>query len=224
MLPLKTYPLEVEVDWIQLPLQKERGPNGVEVRILSHKCANFDTSICVLPRNFELLDIYNNASSKGMTLGRVAFYESNHLIMKILCWDLGCTWAKSFKEVDSFWVAAAVRKHPIILPHKLVCESCWPTVPEADVTSYWNHLSEHGSPLANISPGKNHIPLWLWGDEAQYRENGDEILLIAMGCIIDQRKFSVESCYPLAICRSDSFQINSTCFILLMPCFFSLHK
>ena len=42
------------MDWIQLPLQKERGPNGIEVRILNHECSTFD--LFVLPRNFELLD------------------------------------------------------------------------------------------------------------------------------------------------------------------------
>ncbi len=98
------------------------------------------------------------------------------------------------------------RKLPMILPHKLVCEPCWPCVDDADVKAFWNNLSANGSPLANISPDKNHIPIWLWGDEAQYRENGDEILLICMGIVVDKRKFSVESCYPLGICRSDSFR------------------
>ena len=93
----------------------------------------------------------------------------------------------------------------MVLPHKLVCEPCWPTVDEDDIKKYWDHLKEHKSPLASISPDRNHVPLWIWGDEAQYRESGDEILLICMGSICDTRKFSVETCYPLSICRSDSW-------------------
>lgn len=102
-----------------------------------------------------------------------------------------------------------VRKHPVIMPHKLVCEPCWPSVTDGDVQQYWNHLSDHGSPLATLSPNKKHVPLWLWGDEAQFRENGDEILLICMGLAIDNRKYSVESCYPLSVCRSESLPCSA---------------
>lgn len=94
------------------------------------------------------------------------------------------------------------RKMPIVLPRTVV--PLLPSVDGQEVVQYWSHLSAMGNPLAKISPLKNHIPLWIWGDEAQFRENGDEVLLIAIGSVLDQRKYSVEACYPLSICRSES--------------------
>ena len=95
------------------------------------------------------------------------------------------------------------RKHPIVLPHNVVAD--WPEIKEADVREYWNHLAQRKSPLANISPEKNHIPLWLWGDECEFRENGEEIMLIAFGCAIDPRKNSTECCFPLCLCRTETY-------------------
>ncbi|CAK8995748.1 Uncharacterized protein (Fragment) [Durusdinium trenchii] len=123
---IKNDPNQVVIDWIEVPVQKQYGPNGVEMR-----------------------------------------------------------------------------KHPVVLPHKLVCEPCWPRIDPADVETYWQNLESHQSPLASISPDHSHIPLWIWGDECQFRENGDELLLICIGCVVDARKFSVEVCYPLALCRSE---------------------
>ena len=91
----------------------------------------------------------------------------------------------------------------MVLPHKLVSEKCWRIPDVADVKAYWENLEKHKSPLAGISPDHSHVPLWIWGDECQFREGGDELLLICMGCVVDERKFSIEVCYPLALCRTD---------------------
>ncbi len=108
------------------------------------------------------------------------------------------------------------RKHPIVLPHKLVCEQCWPAICEDDVKQFWHHLALHRSPLAEISPNQDHIPLWIWGDEAQYRENGDQVLLICMGSILDKRKFSIEACYPLSLCRSETWEKADQLFVFVI--------
>lgn len=92
-------------------------------------------------------------------------------------------------------------KLPVVLPHNLV--DLLPPIDESAIKEYWDHLSKYNSPLAKISPDKNHYALWIWGDEAQFRENGDEIMLISMGAVLDNRKHSIESCYPLSICRSE---------------------
>jgi hypothetical protein len=94
------------------------------------------------------------------------------------------------------------RNLPVVMPHDLV--DLLPHIDESEIKHYWDHLSKVNSPLAKISPEKNHYPLWIWGDEAQYRENGDEIMLICIGAVLDNRKHSIESCYPLSICRSDA--------------------
>ena len=108
-------------------------------------------------------------------------------------------------KVWGVWIADPLgRKLPVVLPHKIVGQSFWPRIASHDIKQYWDHLKKVGSPLASVSPQGNHIPCWIWGDEAQWRENGDEICLICMGCCIDHRKFSVQSCFPISLCRSDS--------------------
>ena len=101
------------------------------------------------------------------------------------------------------------RKLPIVLPENVV--ERLPPIDAADINHFWQHIRNSGSPLKDISPG-HHYPLWIWGDEAQYRENGDEVMLITLGSILDKRKHSVESCYPLSICRSDPCSTFNTVF------------
>lgn len=98
------------------------------------------------------------------------------------------------------------RKHPIVLPHNVVLD--WPEINMDDVRQYWNHLTQRGSPLADISPTGEHIPIWLWGDECEFRESGEQILVLVMGLVTDPRTFSAECCYPLCLCRSDSRTSN----------------
>ena len=57
------------------------------------------------------------------------------------------------------------RKHPVVLPHKLVQHKCFPRTSCDDVNRYWSHLQSRGAALGNISPNRNHIPMWIWGDE-----------------------------------------------------------
>lgn len=101
-----------------------------------------------------------------------------------------------------------------------MCEQCWPATCEDDIKKFWHHLALHQSPLAEISPNKDHIPLWIWGDEAQYRENGDQVMLMCLGNILDKRKFSIEACYPLSLRRSDAWDWFWVCLIKSLLSFF----
>ena len=122
-------------------------------------------------------------------------------------------------------VSPPVRKHPIVLPHKLVSHCSWPTVDAGDVKQYWQHLTARGSPLSQLSPDQDHIPVWLWGDEAQYRKGSqDEILLLCMGSVLHPEKFSVASCFPLTICRSDSWMLSLAClYSVLRQCLVNVY-
>lgn len=120
---------------------------------------------------------------------------------------LGISWSNLFVKSDPF------RKHPIILPETVVREPHWPSIDQAAIIEYWDNLKNRNSPLAEISPDKTHIPLWIWGDECQFRENGDELLVICIGSILDPRKFSIDCCYPLALCRSEA------CLVLVLANF-----
>ena len=94
------------------------------------------------------------------------------------------------------------RKIPLVLPHDLVMKM--PLISDSEIKEYWDHLSACNSPLAKVSETKTHYPLWIWGDEAQYRESGDEVLLISLGAVLDQRKYSVEACFPICVVRTEA--------------------
>jgi len=79
-----------------------------------------------------------------------------------------------------------------------------PLISDSEIKEYWDHLSACNSPLAKVSETKTHYPLWIWGDEAQYRESGDEVLLISLGAVLDQRKYSVEACFPICVVRTEA--------------------
>jgi hypothetical protein len=101
------------------------------------------------------------------------------------------------------WDINPGRKHPIVFPHNVVLE--WPQPDESEIHRYWDHLHQFGSPVSQLSPTKTPVPVWLWGDEADFRESGETVLVVAMGCCIDPRKFSAESCYPICVCRSEPY-------------------
>ena len=105
------------------------------------------------------------------------------------------------RPLQVVWTIAS-RRLPVAMPHNVV--PILPSLPSSEIKSFWDHLSNANSPLAEISPGKNHYPIWLWGDECQYRESGEEVMLIAMGGVLDNRKHSIEACYPLSITRSEA--------------------
>ena len=96
---------------------------------------------------------------------------------------------------------------PCILPHELLPylleHELFPFVPERQCKRYWNHLCETSSPVALKIPSKNYIPLFIWGDSANYCKD-ESVIVICFGCILDDRKNSIESRFPLVICREDS--------------------
>jgi len=183
---------KVPIDWVDVPVQKQRGPNGVEIRTsTSHDRSKQKPKImeeCILPFSSWIPRIY-------------IFFKYNVFNNQLCC-------------LDDF---SPYRKMPIVMPHKLVCEPEWPSADQDDVRQYWEHLEKHASPIAELSPTKCHVPLWIWGDECQFRENG-------CGYVLDKRKFSIECCYPLALCRSEAFPINEIytclCFVFLFSFMF----
>ena len=94
------------------------------------------------------------------------------------------------------------RKLPVGLPNQLVLKM--PHISDSEIKEFWDHLSACNSPLAKVSENKTHYPLWIWGDEAQFRESGEEVLLITLGSILDRRTYTVEACYPVCVLRSEA--------------------
>lgn len=106
----------------------------------------------------------------------------------------------------------------MVLPHKLlpwmVEHDLFPTeaMDPARLREYWEHLSGHlewaKSHVALCHHA--HVPVWLWGDDAQYNELGQKIVAVSMGCVLDDRTHCVQTVWPLFAYRFD------TCLILFL--------
>ena len=44
-------------------------------------------------------------------------------------------------------------------------------------------------------------PLYLWGDDCQYNESYEKLICVHLGHVLDSRKFSLESSWPLFTIR-----------------------
>ena len=53
--------------------------------------------------------------------------------------------------------------------------------------------------------GSGCIPLWLWGDDCRFNEQGHKIVIIAMGAVLDERKSSKDTVYPLLCYQVETF-------------------
>ena len=79
----------------------------------------------------------------------------------------------------------------------------FPQLKPREVSRYWNHLCDAKSPVALGLPSRDYIPLYIWGDGANYVKD-ESIICICMGCVLDNRKNSIESRWPLALCREET--------------------
>ena len=97
-----------------------------------------------------------------------------------------------------------VRNMPVVLPHRLfpwmMRRGIWPTLENGALDEYWKHLKNVGSPLGGMSDG-SHIPIYFWGDGAQYTESGESILVFTCGIVIDENRSNT---FPLFMCREDA--------------------
>ena len=93
----------------------------------------------------------------------------------------------------------------MVLPHKLVPwmleNGIYPeeALDRGRVSEYWDHLasclpwaSEHVR-----RHGSHFQPLALWGDDAQYNEMNDKLCCVSLMAVLDDRKTSVVSVWPL---------------------------
>ena len=93
------------------------------------------------------------------------------------------------------------RSQPLVLPHEiipwLVERGVFPVGPEAEeeVTQYWSHMDKMGTPRNGAS--HQHVPLYLWGDDAQFTENQDKLCAVSFGRTLESGKNSLIFCWPL---------------------------
>lgn len=118
----------------------------------------------------------------------------------------------SYLDMDH--VPTRLRLMPVVLPHELLQvllpskgfkESFGTTM--KDIRAYWQHVAHH------VSWAKDHpcahdgmaVPLFLYGDDTQMNENGEQMTVVMMGCCLDERDTSMLSHYPLFIYREACF-------------------
>ena len=75
------------------------------------------------------------------------------------------------------------------------------------VSAYWDHLSSHVEWASEHVQhhGHAHQPLYLWGDDAQYNEENEKIVCVALGATLDERTSSVATVWPLFVYRVEAW-------------------
>ena len=72
--------------------------------------------------------------------------------------------------------------------------------PEA-VKDYWAHLRSMESSVASMSPEGDHLPLYVWGDGAQYTESGESMMVFTFGLAGFKTPLNI---FPIFMCREAS--------------------
>lgn len=94
-----------------------------------------------------------------------------------------------------------VRKLPVVLPYELVVFLCeeglLPPVEAGAVPRYWQHMSQHAEWATHCHDWTKTHPMFLWGDDAQYNKQRSKVVAVACGFILDDRKLSSQTVFPL---------------------------
>ena len=75
---------------------------------------------------------------------------------------------------------------------------------DQEIDRYWTYLSSKGVPHTHDKPGSGCVPLWLWGDDTRYNEQGAKIVVVAVGAVLDRRKSSKDTVYPIFCYQVDT--------------------
>ena len=97
---------------------------------------------------------------------------------------------------------------PVCLPHELLPwlmqHNVFPEVLDSELKKWWAHASALGLKHAGLSPTQKHHPCYVWGDDCVYNEHGEKLICICMGFILDERKNSLQTCFPLFVLREEA--------------------
>ena len=103
-------------------------------------------------------------------------------------------------------VPATVRQLPMLLPHELlpwlVQQSVFPIDDQEykHIAYYWQHLRKMG--IDTHGARDEHIPLYLWGDDAQVTEtSAEKLCVVAFGRVLESTKDALLTVWPLFLYR-----------------------
>ena len=105
------------------------------------------------------------------------------------------------------------KSKPIILPHVLLehlHRQGYLQIHDAVKAMYWQHAQRmawfRDHPVARDAAEASeiqHLPLFLYGDDAKFSEQ-EKLSIVMLGCILDPRKHSMATHFPLFVIRLDS--------------------
>ena len=120
---------------------------------------------------------------------------------ELLCWTKACKLTVSQSNAQQHKQQQPARNMPVLLPDILfpwmMQRGIWPEITPESAQQYWRHLSDVGSELGSMSDG-SHLPIYLWGDGAQYTESGESMLVFCCGIVIDPQRSNI---FPLFMCK-----------------------
>ena len=107
-----------------------------------------------------------------------------------------------------FKISWAGRRFPVILPHELLPwlmrNGAFPRISCSDLSNYWDHISARRIPVGEVvsdeMKNKCH-PLYIWGDDAQYNEQHEKLIVVVLGHVLDPNTYSIQCCWPLFCIR-----------------------
>ena len=103
-----------------------------------------------------------------------------------------------------------LRKLPVVLPHELINwlveKDAMPEIRTQDTAYYWQHMAQHADWAKPCKDWRETHPLFLWGDDAVYNKQRDKVVAVALGFVLDERKSSLHTLFPLFTYKFESRQ------------------
>ena len=95
------------------------------------------------------------------------------------------------------------------MPHQLVpwllLQGVWPAgdCVMKSVEQFWTHAELVKATWRSAAPSNKHHPLYIWGDDCTFNEQGEKLLVVAMGHCCDKDASSLDCIWPLAVLRCE---------------------
>ena len=74
---------------------------------------------------------------------------------------------------------------------------------EDKIAQYWRYLADKGMPHTADKVDTKCIPLYLWGDDTVYDEQGSKLMVLVLGCVLDEREAARSTIFPVFVYQVD---------------------
>ena len=120
-------------------------------------------------------------------------------------------------DPKNVYLISLIRKFPVCLPHELfpwlVRNNAW--VQHEDVnpgrlSEYWEHFN--GKVPWAAPKGVDVHPIYLWGDDVQYNQSHEKLIVVVAGHVLDRRTYSLATTWPLFCIREVSWCLDGWLF------------